>query len=111
MLRNRWGLETHEASLAVVHGAVQNYSTIRDMVFASRGFTMSSANTRRPPNALNFLRQAEVLANAGMALENQFQELGNQIFLVQTMVCWNWASNFFWFKTWFVFFAVIQNDS
>lgn len=111
MLRNRWGLETHEASLAVVHGAVQNYSTIRDMVFASRGFTMSSANTRRPPNALNFLRQAEVLANAGMALENQFQELGNQIF---------------WFKPWFVgigqaifsgskhglfFFAVIQNDS
>lgn len=86
MLRNRWGFETHEASLAVVHGSVQSYATIRDMVFASRGFTMS-ANTRRAPNALNFLRQSEVLANAGMALENQFQELGNQNCPVQDMIC------------------------
>ena len=82
-----------QASLATLHGAVQHYSSIRDVIFAARGFTMS-ANTRKPPHCFNFLRQAEVLAKAGMTATAQFQDYAD-VFCQMVP--------FFWFDLWLFF--------
>lgn len=52
------------------------YDNVTAMVKACRGATMM-ANTRKPPNAFHFLRQAEVLSKAGQgSAEVQFQARG-----------------------------------
>ncbi|CAK9105978.1 FO synthase subunit 1 [Durusdinium trenchii] len=61
--------DSFKASLRVVHGAVSAYSTPKEAVWASRGITMSSTQTRRPPNAMNFIRQLEVLQKSGESQE------------------------------------------
>ncbi|CAK9043568.1 FO synthase subunit 1 [Durusdinium trenchii] len=54
-----------KASVRVVHGAVGQYATPKDAIWASRGITLSTTQTRRPPNAMNFIRQLEILKKSG----------------------------------------------
>ena len=78
-----------QASVGTVHCAVQNYASIKDVIYASRGFTMA-AMTRKPPHAFNFLRQAEVLAKAGTSIANQFQDQGLlSTFWTQTQILYD----------------------
>ena len=61
------GLENQlfEASGRTIHCTVGSYATIKEQVFANRGITLSSTQTRRAPNVFNFLRQVECLSRAG----------------------------------------------
>lgn len=99
-----------QASLRLIHASVNNFETTKDAIFASRGLIMNSIlmfffrcklfslqsnsvfvqfvsgatmshSVRRPPNAMNFLRQLEILKKSGEA--DNFDDLN----LVGT--CWN----------------------
>ena len=60
--------------MSTVYGTIRSFPSVRAAIFAARGFTMA-ATTRKLPNCLNLLRQAEVLQVAGFgSAEAQFQD-------------------------------------
>ncbi|CAK9097739.1 FO synthase subunit 1 [Durusdinium trenchii] len=59
--------DNFKASLKVIHATVGAYDSTKAAVFAARGVTMATTGTRKAPNAMNFLRQFEVLGKAGEA--------------------------------------------
>lgn len=51
--------------MSSIYCTVGQYRNLREVVFANRGVTLASVNTRRAPNAFNLIRQADVLSRAG----------------------------------------------
>ena len=51
--------------MAVVSDIMSNCQSSFSFNFGPEGITLSSTQTRRPPNAMNFVRQLEVLQKSG----------------------------------------------
>ena len=58
-----------------IYAVVGQYTNLQQAVHENRGITMSTAATRRLPNAFNLIRQAEVLSRSGYgSASQQFQD-------------------------------------
>lgn len=61
--------------MSTIYAVVGKYTNLQQAVYENRGITMSTAATRRLPNAFNLIRQAEVLARSGYgSASQQFQD-------------------------------------